>query len=405
MAYSIGQVKQNLIGMGHSGTLSRVRNFENMCERAANTMLLKVKPLELMRKAELPQAIYDQIYSYQLPTDFNSMIHLYPEDNRTSLDQASRAYAETFGRRKAIDRNLISIESKEGVKFAHIDWPTTAPMVLNTMDSLTANGTWSAVGSAANLRVDTQRKVSGTGSIEFDIVASGDGIKNTTQTALNLSNIDAGGGFFAYVYLPAVAAVTSVSARWGNDLTLKYWTSAAQTTAFDGSAFAIGQNLVFFPWGSATETGVVDDTQIDSFQITISTTAALAGVRVDNITVGLGRYFYLKYYSKWLFKDTSGNWEAQPRTDNDDDTIVLDADAYQIFLLELLKAMAQQLEGSDSSFDIGWANKELHGDPQSVSLEGRMGLYRLYKSDQPDQRVKITDGFYVPRGRVSRARW
>lgn len=405
MSYTIGAVKSNLIGMGHSGTLNRVRNFEAMCERAANTMLQKVRPLETERKAELAQAIYDRIYSYALPTDFAALIDLYPEDNRTSLDEVSRIYAETFNRRKGIDRNKISIESKEGIKYANIDWPTTTPMVLNTMESLTVNGTWSAVGSAANLKVDTARKITGLASIEFDVVTSGDGIKNTTQAALNLSSVDNGGGFFAYVYFPAVSNLTSVSAKWGNDLTLKYWTSAAQTAQFDGNAFAIGWNLVFFPWVSATETGVVDDTQIDSFQITIASTGAIANVRVDNITVGLGRYFYLKYYSKFLFKDTSGNWEAQPRTDDDDDTVIVDSDTYQIFLMELLIAMAHQVEGSESDFDINFAEKALYGDPQSPSTKGRLGLYRLYTSEQPDQRKKATDSFYAEGGNVSRGRW
>lgn len=391
--------------MGHSGTLNRVRNFEQMCERAAMTMLTKVKPLELMYVAELPQAVHDQVYDYSLQSYFGSLIDIYPVDDRNSLDDASRIYAETFDRRKGIDQNKISIEAKQGLKFARIDWPVNAPTVINTMDSLTANGTWSGVGTAANLKLDTLRKISGSGSIEFDLLASGDGIKNSTMTQLDLTSLDGEGAFFAWVYLSSPTNITSISLRWGNDLTLRFWTSSAQTTQADGSAFVAGWNLVKFLWANATETGVVDDTKIDSVQLTLATTGALSHIRVDNIVVSLGRYFDIKAYSKYLFQDTSGNWESQPTVDSDDDTVVLDADAYQIFLMELLIAMAQQVEGADSEFDIGFAEKALYGDPQSPTTKGRVGLYRLYEGDQPDQRKKVSAGFYSNSGNVSRGRW
>lgn len=405
MSYSIGETKSHLIGMGHSGTLNRVRNFEQMCERAAMTMLTKVKPLELMYVAELPQAVHDQVYDYSLQSYFGSLIDIYPVDDRNSLDDASRIYAETFDRRKGIDQNKISIEAKQGLKFARIDWPVNAPTVINTMDSLTANGTWSGVGTAANLKLDTLRKISGSGSIEFDLLASGDGIKNSTMTQLDLTSLDGEGAFFAWVYLSSPTNITSISLRWGNDLTLRFWTSSAQTTQADGSAFVAGWNLVKFLWANATETGVVDDTKIDSVQLTLATTGALSHIRVDNIVVSLGRYFDIKAYSKYLFQDTSGNWESQPTVDSDDDTVVLDADAYQIFLMELLIAMAQQVEGADSEFDIGFAEKALYGDPQSPTTKGRVGLYRLYEGDQPDQRKKVSAGFYSNSGNVSRGRW
>lgn len=402
MAYTIGAVKEHLIGMGHSGTLSRVRNFEAMCERAANTMLLKVKPLELMYVTELNQAVHDQIYDYALQSYFGGLIDIYPADNRDSLDEGDRVYAQTFDRRKGIDQDKISIESKQGVKFIRINWPVNAPTLVNEMDSLTANGTWTTVGSATNLRVDTGRKLSGTGSIEFDLVTTGDGLKNTTMTSLNLSAVDGEGDFFAWVYFPTVSTVTSVSAKWGNDLTIKFWTSVAQTTQSDGSAFVSGWNLLRFPWASATETGVVDDTAIDSFQITVAAIGAIPNIRVDNITVSLGRYFDIKAYSKYLFQNSSGTWIARPSANTDDDVVVLDSDAYQIFLLELFIAMSQQTEANESSFDISFAQKQLNGDPTSASVQGRTGLYQLYKKDQPDQRKKVTEKYY---GNPARGRW
>lgn len=403
MSYTIGNIKSHLQGMGHTATLGRVRNFENMCERAANTMLMKVRPLETIYTAELPQAVHEQVYDYPLQTYFGDLIDIYPVDNRTSLDAGDRVYAEDFDRRKAIDANKISIEGKNGLKFARINWPVSAPKIVNAMDSLTANGTWSAVATATNLKVDALRIMSGTASLEFDLAASGDGIKNTTMASLDLSANDGEGDFFAWVDFPAVTNLTSVSLVFGNDLTLKYWTSAAVTTQSDGSALAAGWNLLRFPWSSATETGVVDDTAIDSVKMTFAVTGAIAGVRVDSLTVSNGRYFNIKAYSKWLFQDTTGTWEVRPTAESDDDVVMLDADNLQIFLLELLIAMAQQLEGSDSGFDIGWAQKELYGDPMARSSEGRQGLYRAYKGAKPDQRSRTKTSWY--NRNPSRGRW
>lgn len=404
MSYTIGQAKEHLVGMGHSGTLNRVRNFEAMCERASNTMLTKVKPLELMYNAELQQTVHDQTYDYALQTYFSSIIDLYPVDDRDSLDDASRIFAETFDLRKMIDQKKISIESKQSRKFLRINWPVSAPVTINKMDSLTANGSWIVNSFASNIKFDKLRKVSGTGSIEFDLTASGGGIQNTTMTQVDLSAIDGDSDFFAWIYLPTAAHVTGVTARWGNDLTLNYWDSVQQTLQNDGSTLAQGWNLLSFPWSSATETGVVDDTKIDSFRLTFAGTA-LAGIRVDNIVVSKGRYFNIKAYSKFLFQDTSGNWEARPTVNSDDDLIMLDADAYQIFLMELLIAMAQQLQGSDAGFDIGFAEKALYGDPRANSTEGRLGLYRMYKVEQPDQRKKASSGYYNGNGNVARGRW
>lgn len=405
MAYSIGDVKAHLTGMGHTGTLNRVKNFEYMCERAANTMLMKVRPLETMYLAELSQAIHDQIYDYPIQSYFGALIDIYPVDNRTSLDDGSRSYAEDFDRRKALDTNKISIESRGGLKFARINWPVSAPTVLNALDSLTANGTWSAFGTAANLATDTQRFMSGSGSVAFDLVTTGDGIKNTTMAALNLASLDTAGDFFAWVYFPAVTNLTSVTLVWGTNVTTKYWTSVAQTTQSDGTAFAAGWNLLRFPWSTATKTSTPDDTAINSAKLTVAATGAITGIRVDNIIVSKGRYFDIKAYSKYLFQTASGTWEARPTTNSDDDLVMLDVDALQIFLLELLIAMAQQLEGTDSGFDIGWAQKELYGDPAARASEGRMGLYRMYKGYQPDQRKRVTAGYYAPGGRISRGRW
>lgn len=372
--------------MIHSGTLNKVRNFYSACERAANTLMATIDPIETIRVASLSQVIHDDLNNYPLPSDYKKIIDLYPQDNRTNLDSAQRQFAENFSLGVAISNKKIAIEGSEGSKILRVNWRSVGPMTMNAMNSLTANGTWSAVASATGLKAQNLYKLSGSASIEFDVVASGDGIQNTTQTAIDLTDWDELADVIVPVYFGSVSALTSVTLRWGNDLTTNYWTGVAQTAQADGTAFRAGWNWIKVPWSTATETGTVAPATVDSFRITIASTGAIANVRVDNIVFSLGRVFDIKYYSRFFFKSSAGTYLVQPTSG--DDTVIGDGDLNNIFLYELLKSCAQQIEGEDSSFDINYANLNLHGNPNSPDPVMRYGLYARYRTENPSMSKK-----------------
>lgn len=396
MSMTIAKVKDSLTGMLHGGSLNKVRNIELALERAANTMLSKVDPLETMRTVGLPNAIHDDIYNYSLASDYKKLVDLYPQDTRKTNDVAGRRTGEYFDLRKSLDQKTISIEASEGTKIARINWRSRQGKVLNTMDSLTSNGTWSGVGTASGVSADTIFKVSGNASIIFDLAATGDGIQNTTMTKVDMTSEDEVADIFVWVYFTSVSLVTSVTAYWGNDLTANYWTAVAQTTQADGTAIRVGWNLLRFSWSTATETGTVAPATIDSFKLTVATSGVgtIANIRVDNIIFSIGRNFDIKYYSKYIIKNSTGVWI--PQTTSDDDIVILDTDASQIFILESLIACAQQVEGEDSGFDVNWANSELYGSGD------KPGLYEEYRSEHPGQGKKAIT-YYG--SRPSRGRW
>jgi len=373
---TIGAIKSNLSAMLHGGSLNKVRNVEMAMERASNTMLQKIDPIDTVRTASLENLVHDDVYNYSLPSDYKKIIDLFPQADRNFLDTASRRPLEKFDLTRAVTNNTIAIDSNNGSKFIRINWRDRSPKVLHTMNSLTANGTWSAVGTASNLEVDAITKYSGSGSIRFDLTTTGDGLQNTTISAMDMTDEDEVADVFVWVYLGATSALTSITAIWGNDLTTNYWTATAQTTQADGTAFQIGWNLIKSPWSTATETGTVDPATIDSFKITLTTTGAISNVRVDNIMFSIGRNFDLKYYSKYIFKNVAGTWITRPTDNNDVETVVLDNDANQIFILECLVAMAHQIEGENSTFDINLAKSELDI------------LYPKYKKEYPSQAKK-----------------
>ncbi len=378
--------------MGHSGTLGKIRNIEAMLERSASRFLLKVHPLESIRTAPLASVVHDDLNNYALASDFGALIDLIPEADRQSWDVAYRDRAGRFDVEKARRNKTLSIEGSEGTKIIRINWKSRASKVLNTCDSLTANGTWAAVAGATNVALDEITKFSGSGAIKFDVAATGDGISNTTMTAVDLADENGVGDVLFAVYLESdYARLTSITPRWGNDLTTNYWTGVAQTTQADGTAFKMGWNVIKASWKAATQTGTVAPATIDSFRVTLTVTAAMTNVRLDNILFSIGRAFDSKYYSKFLFKNAdTGAWISQPRSGNDDDLVVIDNDTLPIFLMECLIDMAHQMEGTDSAFDIGHAEKQL------------AVLYPAYKGLNPSMVKKV-------RGRTGglpgRGRW
>lgn len=383
-----GDAKDHISGLLHGADIEDIEGIDLIFERAANTLLTKIDPVDTIRTAALTQTIHDDIYNYALPSDFKGFVDLIPQDGRGLSDIAVRKSASTFDLRKAIARKVVSIEASEGTKYARINWRSRSGLLFHGMNTLTENGTWSVVATATGLQANSIFKISGSASIEFDIVTTGDGIQNTTMTTVDLTYYDEVGDFFTWMYFGT--APTSISARWGNDLTTKYWSSTAQTTQADGTAFKVGWNLIKFPWSTATETGTVAPATIDSFRITV-TSSAQNNVRVDNIIVSIGRNFDIKYYSKFLFKNSAGTFITKPTTDSD--TIVLDNDAIQIYLLECLIGAAQQIESSNSAGDITFARAELNGHTDSPDPSQRMGLYAKYKREYPSQKVKMSGSY------------
>lgn len=379
MGATISEVKESLTGMGHGGTLNKVRNPEAMFRRAASTMLLKCKPMETIRIAPLSQTIHDELNDYALPSDFGSPIDLYPQAGRDNLDQARRILGEKFSLTAAIDNKTISIEGSEGSKVLRVNWKWRSPKVLNSMNSYDGNGTWLAVGTASGIETDSIYKYSGSGSVKFDVAASGDGISNIGMSQIDLTNEDEIADIVIAVYLPSVTGLTSITPIWGNDITTKFWTGTAQTTQADGTAFRIGWNIIKASWATATETGTVVPTAIDSCKITFQVSAPIANIRVDNILFSIGQPFDIKYYSKYLFKTAAGVYIKQ--TTDDTDIVTLDEDGLQIFLLECLNAMAQQVEGTDSAFDVEWVDKELKV------------LYPAFKGEHQSQTKRATSNY------------
>ena len=296
-----------------------------------------------MRTAPLVSLVHDDLNNYALPADFGSVIDLIPQDNRNLWDEAFRDKAGRFDREKAVRNRTISIEGSEGTKIIRINWKSRQALVFSTLDSSTG---WLAAGGATNVVFDSITKYSGAGSMRFSAPTSGSGLKNTALNSADMTSQNGVADCIFALYLGTdFANLTSVTPVWGNDVTTKFFTGVAQTTQADGTAFKFGWNLIKASWAGAAQTGTVDVTKMDSFQVTVAVSSAMVNLRLDNILFSIGRNFDLKYYSKYLYKNAdTGAWESQPRPVNDNDFVIIDNDTLPLFLMEALTDMAHQME-------------------------------------------------------------
>jgi hypothetical protein len=354
MSLTLTQVKTRIASKIHGSNIDKVRDFYGLAHEAAGNILLLVDPKELIREQQISNALYDEVYSYVAPSDMNMdrIIDIRAQVNRDSGDMPTAIDTRTFDRLKQDQDYTVDFNSM--VKKLKISKSLTPGVTINDCESLTAVGTWAATASAQNLEVDTLYKITGSASLKFDLAAAGSSgyIENSTFTATDLSTYEDVGSVFVWVYFSSATPITSASLRWGSS-SANYW-SASVTATHDATAFAAGWNLLRFDWSGATETGTPVASGVDYLRFTLAYNGtAVSTVRVDSIIVRLPSIYSLVYYSRYMFRDSSGTWLETPTEDTD--LINLEhAGAENLFIYELGHIISQELQGDNGSFDVNY---------------------------------------------------
>lgn len=175
--------------------------------------------------------------------------------------------------------------------------------LLHDCESLTANGTWTAVAGGTNIALDTTVRKTGLASISFDVGATGGAIRNSTMTAVDLMNYSTEASQYLWVYLVTASLVNSIEFRWGSSLT-DYYTATALSTEGAYGSLANGWNFMKFDWNTAATVGSPNAAAITSLHVAVATSGALANIRVDGI-----------FSSVWFpAKQNTSSWSNQVET-------------------------------------------------------------------------------------------
>jgi hypothetical protein len=363
MSYLISDLQNEIEPKLHDTSLDKLSgSFYDKVYEAARRVLARIDPEETIRTANITNALYDKVYSYVAPTDLkgNSIIAIRPQVNNSVQNNFSQTYRDEFDMYKT--NNTFTTRMNSGIKTIEISKALDAGILLNECDSLTTNGTWVAGGNASNISIDTQNKVSGSGSIKFDLAAAGTSgyVEATGITSIDATTYYNTGALFIWVYIPttaALATITSFTLRVGSNSS-NYYTTSAATSASDQTGFKVGWNLIMWNWTNLTTTGSPDYTALTYVRLTVaySSTPAIPSMRIDSAMVKLGSIFEIEYYSNYLFQNTSGTWIVKPTADTD--ILNLSVESYNLVLYELAAIITQELQAESAQIDGAYWEKK-----------------------------------------------
>jgi hypothetical protein len=395
VSYSISQVTSDLASILHGTSTSQINNINGLFNRAARQLLLDIDPQETKRITQTTTPIYNQVYDYAVPTDLkgNKIIDIFPQVNRTSRDLFLQDYNQSFDIAKAwTGQDQFTIILNTGVKTMHVAAPTLTVPVQITAASTTTG--WSVGGGASTLTADSTNFIVGGASLKFNLDAgqSTGYLENSTLTSVDLSDYLNQATNFLYTYLPTGSSVTSVNFRFGSSSSAYYTLSA--TVNQDNVAFINGWNLLSYIWSSMTTVGSPDSTAITYIRVTWTYDSTLqTAVRLNDVFSALGTILNVEYYSKYLFRNSSGTWIETVTATDGSDLVNLDTESYNIYLNQVAALAAQQLQGADAqSFDYPFFIKAYQ--------DGVKRYKSMYKSE-----VQIPQSTYYQQPNPSYNRW
>jgi hypothetical protein len=356
MAYTVGNLKQDLTGMAHGTTLNQVQGLNQLIYRAGRKVLLDVDLQETIRFLPFASPIFDSVYDYALAPDVkgNAIIDIQPQGNRPSAQVFGQTFEQQFslGTSNAGQVPQFYINFHNGVKTIQINNPFSTPQIfINTASGTTINGTWNVDGTATDLTTDNVNWIVGGGSLKFNLAAGANpstgGVNTTTQAAVNLTEQLNQSTLFVWVYMPTGSAFTSVRLRWGSSNAAYYQQTATLTQ--QNTAFADGWNLIAMPWNDTTTiVGSPDVSSITFVEVDLTYNGTLqTGVRVNDVTCQTGQILNYYYYSKYLFRDSiTGAFKEQPTDDSD--IINLDVESYNMLTYQCGYLLSQQVQGKNA---------------------------------------------------------
>ncbi len=362
MSYKILDLKNDLTGILHGTTSNQIQNLNGVINRAAREVLLDVDPQETKRQVEFVAPIFNSVFDYPIAADVkgNKLIDIFPQVQRLPWDIWTQAYNQAFDVTKQNIfslANMFTINFNSSLKTIRINAPfLNAPVIVNQIEAIADNGTWTTGGTASNLAVNNTNFAQGAGSLQLDVTTGTAYIENSTMSAINLSDVVNQSSLFVWVYVPTGASLTSVDLRWGSDSSNYYHRTVTQTQ--QATAFVNGWNLCQFPWSGSTTVGSPNSSAISYGRVTLNVTGSMTACLINGMDSILGTILSYEYYSKYLFRNASTGTYQETVLD-DSDLINLDTESFNLLTYKVAELAVQQQQGLDASFYDGpfFANK------------------------------------------------
>lgn len=398
---TLAQLKSDIAGMMKGTSIREVKDFYGTAAAAANRMIARVDTEETRVTQTLSTPFYDNVNDYVCPADYNKMIDIRPQANRTSQPGDSdyqQTTAKQFNERLAPDS--YSIRWNKMVRTIRAQrLPSGNVVTVDTFESATSNGLWTGEADASGLYTESVNYIQGNSALGFNlsgVTGAGD-IVNSTAVPLDLTAYNNEDASMLFVYIPIgySSRITSFGLRRGSSATA--YLEQIVTQRADGTAFTDGWNFLLFQWNQATQVGTPDNTQntYRRFNTIYTAGSAINGMLLDSWTDALGDLYEVEYYSQYLFRTAAGIWIPVPLEDTD--LVNVGPNTYEILKTEMMISITQQVRtGAVRVNELTDWRLMLNGQPQSRYIKDPPyhGLYADYQESFPSSAITTSTSTY-----------
>lgn len=180
---------------------------------------------------------------------------------------------------------------------------------LNDKDTLTYTG------------VNAENIVKGTDSVSFDMENTGAASTGlgTTSGSIDLTNYEGTGVFVFEVEIPDITDVTSVSLKFGDDLSTDYYLGI-KTTDVNGNPLVAGINTIGVKWSELTTVGTPTITDVTKWQWLVNHDTGkvvVGGFKLSDLRIVKPIPLTFKYIFYRVGKDSAGEELIEFTADTD----------------------------------------------------------------------------------------
>ena len=375
-----GQAKDEISGLLQGINLDNVTALNEALQRALRTLLQKVSIPEANDRKSI--TIFDGVFDYLAPVNiFGGAVTDFRPDgiSRTRLDYVYRKPIELFDRTKALIPNGtdLTFEYDKGTPIVRI--ASAKPTARVILDQMNVTTDWTVGGSLSNLNKDETVFYQSPASLRFDLAGSSTG---TLQKDINSISIEAYEdvctGFLA-IRTPSISNLTSISLDIGSSSS--NFDRVSVTQGFLGAWVVDKWLLIAFDFSGSTQPNNVPDwSDIDYININIVHSGAISNFRVGGLWLSLPSPHELLFETTALFLK-SGSLSKTISDDNDE--IILNDSAYNLFLHEAAITIAEQSAGGEKSIVAEEYKAKLKND-----------LYPPYEASNPSGEIRVIGSYY-----------
>lgn len=402
MARTIAQHDTRIAALITGIDLNDVSDKDGAYSQAARDFVQRAKPPEAVGR--FPLSIYSGVFDYPVNTEdaaalFDSkLVDLRPQGvSRGYQDFASGQIIQDFDRTKAYGTlgYRFAIEYVNGVPILRI--AAKRPFQQLFIDQMNQVGNWKVGGTASTLAQDITDYYAIPGSLRFNLAAGANPsqgyIEETLSFPVDLSAYQNASMVFLAVQLPSGTDISSIAIRIGTNATNYFEVSGTQAFVY-GNFIAGNWFLIGVPIAPATTVGTVNYKSIQYARVTCNYNGtAQFNVRMGGLWVALPNPVEVLYQTAGVFLSKTTGLLSQT-IDSQEDTIILNDAAYNLFLYECAIQILLQSGGSLGTGLVGNYQAKLNGARTRTGAIIELGLYDLYRADNPTQELNNLGNWY-----------